>query len=62
MDKSLENAINAGLGDMNLLKNILQSKRFLLRFQQLQDVHGLGKNGDQIEPANLCFGQNENPL
>jgi hypothetical protein len=47
---------------MNPLKNVFQGKGLLLRFQQLEDVHGLGKNGNQIEPANLCFGQNENPL
>src|SRR6202012_3794315 len=59
MDKGLENAINAGLGNMNPLENILQRKGFLLRFQQFQDVHGLGKNRNQIEPADLCFAQTQ---
>jgi hypothetical protein len=62
MDKGLENTINTGLGNMHPLKNVFQGKGLLLRFQQLEDVHGLGKNGNQIEPVNLCFGQDANPL
>src|ERR1700733_14596097 len=62
MDKGLENAIDAGLGNVNSLEDVFQRKGRLLCFQQLEDVHGLGKNRNQIEPANFCFGQGVNPL
>ena len=62
MHKCLENAINTGLGNVNPLENVFQRKGRLLCFQQLEDVHGLGKNWNQIEPANLGFGQGVNPL
>ena len=41
MNQSLENAVNAGLGDVRLLIHIFQGQRRMMLLKQLEDIEGL---------------------
>jgi hypothetical protein len=57
MHQRLEDAIDAGLGDLGLLIDVFQGDRSMVLLQLLDHVKSLGKNGDQIKPFNLRLGQ-----
>ena len=62
MNQGLENAVDAGLGDMRLLVNVLQGHGGVILFQQLKHVERLGQNGNQVQPLDLGFRQLLVPL
>ena len=57
MHQRLEDAIDAGLGDLRLLKNLFQRDRGVVLLQQLNHVERLGENRNQVQPLDLCLGQ-----
>jgi hypothetical protein len=57
VDQRLENAIDAGLGDMGFLEDVFQCERGVGLLQEFEDIEGLGENRDQIEALDLCLSQ-----
>jgi hypothetical protein len=57
MHQRLEDAIDAGLGDLGLLIDVFQGDRSMVLLQLLDYIQRLGENGDQIKPFNLSLGQ-----
>jgi hypothetical protein len=55
--QGLEDAVDAGPGDLRLLVDIFEGDGSLAILQQLEYVEGLGENGNQVEPFDLCPGQ-----
>jgi hypothetical protein len=57
MHQRLEDAIDAGLGDLGLLIDVFQGDGSMVLLQLLDHVKSLGENGDQIKPFNLSLRQ-----
>ena len=49
----LQDAIDAGLGDVSALVDIFEGNGPVALFKQLDDVERLGKDGNEIEPLDL---------
>jgi len=62
MHKGLEDAIDAGLGDLRLLVNFFQGSGSMVVLHQLEDVvERLGENRNQVQPLDLRFGHQVPP-
>jgi hypothetical protein len=57
MNQGLQNPIDAGLGDLCLLKNFFEGDRRMILLQQFEHVERLGEDGDQVQPLDFCLGQ-----
>jgi hypothetical protein len=57
VDERLENAVDAGLGDASLLVDIFERDGGVVLFEKLDNVEGLGEDGDEVEPLDLGFWQ-----
>jgi hypothetical protein len=57
MDQGLEDAVDAGFGDAGFLVDVFERYRGMVFFEKLDDVEGLGEDGDEVEPFDLGFGQ-----
>src|SRR5271166_521746 len=57
MHEGLEDAVDAGLGDLGLLVDVFEGDGLVALLQQLKYVERLGENWNQIEPLDLCLGQ-----
>jgi hypothetical protein len=57
MHECLEDSIDAGLRDTRFLKDIFEREGCVILLKQLNDVERLGKNWNQVEPLDFCFGQ-----
>jgi hypothetical protein len=51
--EGLQDAIDAGLGDVSALVDIFEGNGPVALFKQLDDVERLGKDGNEIEPLDL---------
>ena len=57
MDESLEDAIDAGLGDLGFLIYVFESDCGVVLLEKLEDVQCLGKDGNQVEALDFCLRQ-----
>jgi hypothetical protein len=56
MNQRFQDAIDAGLGDLRLLKNVFKADGSVTLLQQFHYIESLGKNRDQIQPLDFCLG------
>jgi hypothetical protein len=62
MHESLQDAIDAGLGNVRALVDGLKRDGSLLTFEQFQNVERFGEDWDEVKPLDLLLGQIETLL
>ena len=57
VNQSFKDAVDAGLGDVGLLIDVLKREWGVILLKQLDDVERLGQDRNEVQPLDLSLGQ-----